>query len=326
MTCHSGGTLEIYVEPHLPAPALWIAGTTPIAAAVASLGAATGWRVSVFDPVAEAEAFPGVELRLAGDRAPADRPGRDARTSSSRPRGSGTRRRSTASCRRDRVAYVGLVASPTRAAVVRAWLRDEGVPEERLAALRAPAGMDLGAETPEEVAISILAELVQVRRGRASFVAMPGPATLAGGGGGRRRTAARARRRRHRPRRPRVRHDRRPRARPAPRRARRHRLRVLPDGLPDRASSRSRRAYVGASPRPPSPDPVTHPPESRMQFQGTVQIEAPRDKVWAFLLDPNQVGSCGPGVESIEVIDEDHFRAKAKVGHRVHLGAGSRST
>ena len=82
----------------------------------------------------------------------------------------------------------GLVASPTRAAVVRAWLRDEGIPEERLAALRAPAGIDLGAETPEEVAISILAELVQVRRGRASFVAMPGPGD-AGRRRGRRRTA-----------------------------------------------------------------------------------------------------------------------------------------
>jgi xanthine dehydrogenase accessory factor len=78
-------------------------------------------------------------------------------------------------------AYVGLVASPTRAAVVRAWLRDEAhVPEERLAALRAPAGLDLGAETAEEVALSILAELVQVRRGTAAFVASPGPATLAG--------------------------------------------------------------------------------------------------------------------------------------------------
>ena len=51
-----------------------------------------------------------------------------------------------------------------------------------------------------------------------------------------------------------------------------------------------------------------------MQFSGTVDIKAPRDKVWAFLIDPNQVGSCGPGVESIEVIDETHFRAKAKVG------------
>jgi carbon monoxide dehydrogenase subunit G len=51
-----------------------------------------------------------------------------------------------------------------------------------------------------------------------------------------------------------------------------------------------------------------------MQFQGTVSIAAPRDRVWAFLIDPNQVGSCGPGVESIEVIDADHFKAKAKVG------------
>ena len=51
-----------------------------------------------------------------------------------------------------------------------------------------------------------------------------------------------------------------------------------------------------------------------MQFKGTVEIAAPRDTVWAFLMDPNQVGSCGPGVESIEVIDEDHFKAKAKVG------------
>ena len=51
-----------------------------------------------------------------------------------------------------------------------------------------------------------------------------------------------------------------------------------------------------------------------MQFKGTVQITAPRNRVWAFLMDPNQVGSCGPGVESIDVIDEDHFKAKAKVG------------
>jgi carbon monoxide dehydrogenase subunit G len=51
-----------------------------------------------------------------------------------------------------------------------------------------------------------------------------------------------------------------------------------------------------------------------MRFEGTVGIAAPRDTAWAFLMDPNQVGQCGPGVESIEVIDETHFRAKAKVG------------
>ena len=51
-----------------------------------------------------------------------------------------------------------------------------------------------------------------------------------------------------------------------------------------------------------------------MQFKGTVDIAAPRDRVWAFLMDPNQVGGCGPGVDSIEVVDDDHFKARAKVG------------
>ena len=51
-----------------------------------------------------------------------------------------------------------------------------------------------------------------------------------------------------------------------------------------------------------------------MQFAGTVEIAAPRDKVWAFVTDPDQVGQCGPGVESIDVIDATHFKAAAKVG------------
>lgn len=51
-----------------------------------------------------------------------------------------------------------------------------------------------------------------------------------------------------------------------------------------------------------------------MKFDGTVEIRAPRERVWDFLMDPNQVGPCGPGVENIEVIDETHFKARAKVG------------
>jgi carbon monoxide dehydrogenase subunit G len=51
-----------------------------------------------------------------------------------------------------------------------------------------------------------------------------------------------------------------------------------------------------------------------VRFEGTVDIHAPRDKVWAFLTDPQQVGSCGPGVETVEVIDDSHFKAVAKVG------------
>ena len=51
-----------------------------------------------------------------------------------------------------------------------------------------------------------------------------------------------------------------------------------------------------------------------MHFEGTVDIAAPRDRVWAFVIDPDQVGQCGPGVESIETIDATHFKATAKVG------------
>jgi xanthine dehydrogenase accessory factor len=179
MTCHSGGTLEIYVEPHLPAPVLWVAGTTPIAGALVALGSAAGWRVSVFDPVADPSAYPGAERVVVGtelrDTDPTATPAVVVAT-----QGVWDEEALAAALSRN-AAYVGLVASPTRAGVVRAWLRDEAmIPDERLAALRAPAGLDLGAETPEEVALSILAELVQVRRGTAAFVASPGPATLAG--------------------------------------------------------------------------------------------------------------------------------------------------
>lgn len=178
MACHSGGTLEIYVEPHLPAPALWVAGTTPIAGALVELGAGLGFRVTLVDPVADPEAFPAAERVVTGDDLGGLEPGASPYVVVA-TQGQWDEEALEAALRRE-AAYVGLVASPTRTAVVRAYLREQGVPEERLAALRAPAGLDLGAETAEEIALSILAELVQVRRGRALFVAAPGPATLAG--------------------------------------------------------------------------------------------------------------------------------------------------
>ncbi len=177
MTCHSGGTLEIYVEPHLPAAQLWVAGTTPIAQALVELGAASGYIVSIVDPVALPEAFPAADRVVA-------LPSFATLEATAPPfvvvasQGSWDEEAVASALARE-VAYVGLVASPTRAAAIREYLAGEGVAPERIAALRAPAGMDLGAVTPAEVALSILAELVQVRRGRAAFVAAPGPATLA---------------------------------------------------------------------------------------------------------------------------------------------------
>ena len=179
MTCHSGGTLEIYVEPHLPAAHLWVVGTTPIAGALATLGSAAGWQVTLIDPIADADAFPGLRVHRS-----ADIRGLDPEVAAYvvvASQGIWDEEAVGLALTRES-AYVGLVASPTRASVVREWLREEtSVGEERIAALRAPAGLDIGAETPEEVAVSILAELVQVRRGRADFVASPGPATVVGG-------------------------------------------------------------------------------------------------------------------------------------------------
>ena len=178
MTCHSGGTLEIYVEPHLPPPQLWILGTTPIAHALVELGAASGYRVSVVDPVAQAEAFPNaVAVLQATDLRSLQAAAPPFVVVASQ--GSWDEEAVAAALARD-VAYIGLVASPTRAVAIREYLAGEGIAPERIAAVRAPAGLDLGAVTPTEVAVSILAELVQVRRGRADFVAAPGPATMTG--------------------------------------------------------------------------------------------------------------------------------------------------
>ena len=228
MTCHSGGTLEIYVEPQLPAPALWVAGTTPIAGALAVLGSGMGFAVTVVDPVADPEMLPAGATVIRE----ADLSGLDGATHPYvvvATQGQWDEEALEAALVRD-VAYVGLVASPTRAAAVRAYLAENGMPAERLAALRAPAGIDLGAETAEEIALSILAELVQVRRGRAAFVAAPGPATLAAGVPV---AAAAARDRRHRPARPGLRDDGRGRVRAPHRGARGHGLRLLQRRLPD---------------------------------------------------------------------------------------------
>ncbi len=182
MTCHSGGTLEIHVEPVLPSPQLWVVGVTPVCGALVRLGAAAGFAVTLIDPIADEASFGDAELVVASadisGLAPTSPPYVVVAT-----QGQWDEEALEEMLRRE-VAYVGLVASSTRAAVVREYLTQEGLAPERVAAVRAPAGLDIGAETAEEVALSILAELVQVRRGRAPFVAAPGPATLVGDGSG----------------------------------------------------------------------------------------------------------------------------------------------
>ncbi|HET8620191.1 MAG TPA: XdhC family protein [Acidimicrobiales bacterium] len=132
--CLSGGTLEIFLEPVVPAPTVAVVGESPIAAALADLAPRVGLQV-----------VPGA--------------GEDLTALVVASHGRGEEDALVAALRAG-VPYVGLVASPKRGAAVVAGL---DVDDAARAAVRTPAGLDIGARTPAEVALSILAEIVSLR-------------------------------------------------------------------------------------------------------------------------------------------------------------------
>src|SRR5215468_8582009 len=146
MTCHSGGTLEIFVEPVLPRPLLVLVGSGPVVETLAGLAHAARFAVTVVEPesphpialgdarVVETLASVGVTPRTAIVVATHGRFDEDA----------------LEQALGSEAEYVSLVASPTRARVVAESLRARGVPDDRLRRLKAPAGLDLGAVSPEE--------------------------------------------------------------------------------------------------------------------------------------------------------------------------------
>jgi xanthine dehydrogenase accessory factor len=160
MTCHSGGTLEIFVDPVLPTPAVVLVGSGPVVGTLARLAAAARFSVTVV----EAESPPAGDLgdaRVVEDLAQVAVTVRTAIVVATHGRFDED---ALERALRSDADYVSLVASPTRAEVVREALGARGIPAERLARLKAPAGLDLGAVTPEEIAVSILAEIVARRR------------------------------------------------------------------------------------------------------------------------------------------------------------------
>jgi len=149
MTCHSGGTLEIYLEPVLPAPELVVLGDSPVAEALVALGEPLGFRIlSSLEAIATPDAWVVAAAMSSDEDHPVVRAALE--------RG---------------VAYVAMVASRRRTQAFVDELRAEGFTEEVLARLKAPAGLDIGAATGPEIALSILAEIVQRRRAR------PAPST-----------------------------------------------------------------------------------------------------------------------------------------------------
>jgi xanthine dehydrogenase accessory factor len=165
--CLSGGALEIFLDPSLPPPRVVIVGDAPVAVALRDLAPHVGLEA----------------VRPAGDAVPVS-PEDLALVVASHGRGEEA---ALAAALTEGVPYVALVASPRRGASVRGAL---AVPEALRSRLHTPAGLDIGARTPPEIALSILAEIVQERRSGTprgtpltGVAARAVPATGEGGGG-----------------------------------------------------------------------------------------------------------------------------------------------
>ncbi len=166
MTCHSGGSVDIYIEPVLPAPRLLIFGVSPAAQALARLGTVLGYAIDAIDPEADRATFPNAENLVL-----------EFRASEFVTRSESLKRRlfaivatlgqrdeeATMNALAVEPAYVGVVASRKRFAQIADTLAARGVSADTLAHITNPAGIDIGARSPEEIALSILAEIVRVR-------------------------------------------------------------------------------------------------------------------------------------------------------------------
>jgi xanthine dehydrogenase accessory factor len=166
MTCHSGGSVEIHIQPVLPTPRLLVFGVSPPARALARLGKAMGYRVEVVDPQADAAAFPDADAVLTDPQAPdLERERAGAPTFAVVATQGQWDEDALLVALALRPDYAAVVASPRRFAEMRAVIGGRA-PAEALAGVKNPAGLDLGAQEPEEVALSILAEIVKQRRAR----------------------------------------------------------------------------------------------------------------------------------------------------------------
>ncbi len=161
LTCISGGTLEVYIEPHLPRPHLIVVSHLPIAEALTAIGKGLGYRVSVLGLDATPQRFPQADFVL--DRLDFSQLKLTGQTYIVVATHGNYDEEALEWALKTQAGYVALVASRPRAESVLDGLRASGLSADQLARLKYPAGLDLGARTPEEIALSILAEIIQRR-------------------------------------------------------------------------------------------------------------------------------------------------------------------
>jgi xanthine dehydrogenase accessory factor len=162
--CPSKGTMDIFVEPVLPHPALVILGASPVALSLATQARQLGYHVTVAAPAADLVKAPDADLVVDGFTLGELNQAKRFVVVSTQGKGDDAALRTAIGTP---AAYRAFVGSRRKMAALRAKLLGEGVEARALDAVKAPAGLDLGAITPEEIAMSILAEItVERRRGQ----------------------------------------------------------------------------------------------------------------------------------------------------------------
>jgi xanthine dehydrogenase accessory factor len=178
MTCHSEGTVELFIEAKLPPPVLLVIGDSPVARHLTDMASHLDFCV---------KSLAASEIAADGVSSP------ERLTEAIRQRLSPGAyvvvatmgqydEESLSAIQESEPAYVGLVASPKRRLSVLDGLKEQGVSDAFLAAVSAPVGLDLGAVEPAEIAVTILAEIIQLRRGKKHTFAAKAASSSAGGG------------------------------------------------------------------------------------------------------------------------------------------------
>ncbi|MGA8657284.1 MAG: XdhC family protein [Chthoniobacterales bacterium] len=167
MTCQGGGALDIFIEPVLPKPQILIVGRSLVARTLSKLGKAVGYTIAVIAPRGDRESFPDADfiheeldfnqVKLAPEtyvvvstQGEGDEEALEQALRSSTP-------------------YVAFVASQAKARKILDALGGKGIPAELLGRVKAPAGLDFGTLSPEEIAVSILVEIIQLRKSKAAL-------------------------------------------------------------------------------------------------------------------------------------------------------------
>ena len=173
MACHSGGTLELFIDPVLPHAQLVVIGASPVAASLAQLAPRVGFSVTLIAHEADAGAFPDAQRVIASDDAavvvPQVVPGAWVVVATQGRRDVQALRLALALNARQ----VSFVASARKAQVLKDSLVTAGADSDAVAAIQAPAGYPMAATTPAEIALSVLAAVVSNRRGASTNADKP---------------------------------------------------------------------------------------------------------------------------------------------------------